>query len=52
MHVGARNGRANYFMEGTEMQAVSEEKDLGVVVDEKLVGILQQQHVQTGSLDF
>ena len=36
MHVGARNGRANYFMEGTEIQVVSEEKDLGVVVDEKL----------------
>ena len=35
-HVGARNGRANYFMEGTEIQAVSEEKDLGVVVDNKL----------------
>ena len=36
MHVGASNGRANYFMEGTEIQAVSEEKDLGVVVDDKL----------------
>ena len=36
MHVGARNGRANYFMEGTEIQVVSEEKDLGVVVDDKL----------------
>ena len=36
MHVGARNGMANYFMEGTEIQAVSEEKDLGVVVDDKL----------------
>ena len=36
MHVGARNGRANYFMEGTEIQAVSEEMDLGVVGDEKL----------------
>ena len=36
MHVGARIGRANYFMEGTEIQAVSEEKDLGVVVDDKL----------------
>ena len=36
MHVGARNGRAKYFMEGTEIQAASEEKDLGVVVDEKL----------------
>ena len=36
MHVGARNGRANYFMEGTEIQAVSEEKDLGVVGDDKL----------------
>ena len=31
MHVGA-----NYLMEGTEIQAVSEEKDLGVVVDDKL----------------
>ena len=31
MHVGA-----NYFMEGTEIQAMSEEKDLGVVVDDKL----------------
>ena len=49
MHVGvgARNGRANYFMEGTEIQKVSEEKNLGVVVDEKLnldsvgLGILQ-----------
>ena len=30
------HGRANYFMEGTEIQAVSEEKDLGVVVDKKL----------------
>ena len=39
MHAGARNGtygRANYFMEGIEIQAVTEEKDLGVVVDDKL----------------
>ena len=36
MHAGARNGRANYFMEGTEIQAVSEEKYLGIVVDDKL----------------
>ena len=36
MHVGVRNGRAHYFMEGTEIQGVSEEKDLGVVVDKKL----------------
>ena len=34
MHVWARNGRANYFMEGTEIQAVSVEKDLGVVVED------------------
>ena len=54
--VGARNGRANYFMEGTEIQAVSEEKDLGVVVDDKL---RFSRHIAaaaaacaTGNLDF
>ena len=36
MHAGARNGKVYYFMGGTEIQAVSEEKDLGVVVDDKL----------------
>ena len=48
MHVGA-----NYFMEGTEIQAVSEEKDLGVVVDDKL---RFSRHITatcpTGNLDF
>ena len=36
MHVGLRNEMVNYFMEGNEIQSVTEEKDLGVLVDDKL----------------
>ena len=36
MHIGLRNEMEQYFMEGTEIQIVMEEKDLGVLVDNKV----------------
>ena len=36
MHIGRRNDRERYYMEGIEIKDVAEEKDLGVLVDETL----------------
>src|SRR5215469_15321677 len=36
IHFGSRNEGHNYFIEGSVLQATSEEKDLGVTVDETL----------------
>ena len=42
MHLGNKNQQAKYQMRGTTLEAVSQEKDLGVTVDDKL---LFHQHV-------
>ena len=36
MHLGSRNSKAEYAMEGTTLNTVIEEKDLGVLIDEEL----------------
>ena len=37
MHIGKSNPRRNYTMNGTQLTTVTEEKDLGVLIDEKLL---------------
>ena len=36
MHIGRRNTRSRYFMNGLELSAISEEKDLGVFITDDL----------------
>ena len=36
LHIGHNNQRYNYYIEGTEVKKVSEEKDLGVITSEDL----------------
>ncbi len=36
MHLGSRNSKADYMMDGTTLESVKEEKDLGVLIDEEL----------------
>ena len=36
MHIGIRNTLSRYFMNGLELSAVSEEKDLGVFIADDL----------------
>jgi len=36
MHLGHNNPKENYVMETTQLQEVSEEKDLGIIVSDDL----------------
>ncbi len=36
MHLGSKNSNAEYMMDGTILESVTEEKDLGVLIDDEL----------------
>ncbi len=36
MHLGSKHSKVEYIMDGTTLDTVIEEKDLGVLIDEKL----------------
>ncbi len=36
MHLVSRNSKDEYMMDGTTLESVQEEKDLGVLIDEEL----------------
>ena len=36
MHLGYNNPKVNYVMEATQLQEVSEEKDLGIIISDDL----------------
>jgi len=38
MHFGYNNRKADYFMDGVNLEHVTEEKDLGVIISEDLKG--------------
>ncbi len=36
MHIGSKNSNAEYMMDGTILESVTEENDLGVLIDDEL----------------
>ncbi len=36
MHLGSKNSKAEYMMDGTTLESVTEENDLGVLIDDEL----------------
>ena len=52
MHLGHNNPKVNYVMETTQLQEVSEEKDLGIIVSDDLKwDKLLQSNKQIGYLE-